>query len=76
MQLPPQHKEGVNSRSLLWLPSVAVGVVVVVAVAVGHAAIMWVIVNAVVIVVHVVVVSVVVVVGIAVVMGSSWALSW
>ena len=52
------------------------GVVVVVAVAVGYAAIMWVIVNAVVIVVHVVVVSVVVVVGIAVVMGSSWALSW
>ena len=48
----------------------------VVAVAVGNAAVMWVIVNAVVIVVLVVVVSVVVVVGIAVVMGSSWALSW
>ena len=74
--LPPQHKEGVNSVLSLWLPSVAVGVVVVVAVDVGDAAIMWLIVSAVVIVVLVVVVGVVAVAVIIVVIGSSWTLSW
>ena len=55
---------------------VAVGVVVVVAVDVGDAAIMWVIVTAVVIVVHAIVVGVVAVAVIAVVIVSSWMLPW
>ena len=73
---PPQQKEGVNSELSLWLPSAAVGVVVVVAVDVGDAAIMWVIVSAVVIVVLAVVVGVVAVAVNTVVTVSSWTLSW